>query len=205
MNSDTMKLPLGVPTQGYGAQGLLTVVDANGFWGGVNLFLENRNPADNDTLRVKLLVHNTRSGVIWQDQSPILRIPNVRNTWVHVVLTYDGGTGVFTGYVNGAIGGKTEVPYGPVAVATYTQYADNPGGLNNPNSAPIQGAIQLAPSTQIVLGSFQFTTTPALNTGGTQQPWATTYAGQMDEVRIYKSALSSSDVSALYQLEAAGR
>lgn len=205
MNTDSMKLPLSAPTTGYGAQGLLTVVDANGFWGGVNLFIENRSAADNDTLRVKLLVHNARTGVIWQDQGPILRIPNSLKTWVHVTLTYDGGTGVFNAYVNGALGGKMEVPYGPVFGGTYTQYADNPGGLSNPNSAPIQGAIQLPVSTQIVLGSFQFTTTPALNAGGTQQPWATTYSGQMDEVRIYKSPLSASDVSALYQLELAGR
>ncbi len=205
MNSDTMKLPLGVPTQGYGAQGLLSIVDVNGFWGGANLFIENRSPDDNDTLRVKLLVRNTRTGVVWQDQGPILRVPNVRNQWVHVTLTYDGGTGVFNAYVNGALGGKMEVPYGPVFGGTYTQYADNPGGLNNPNSAAVQGAIQMPPSTQVVLGSFQFTTTPALNTGGTLQPWATNFAGKMDEVRIYKSALSSSDVSALYQLELAGR
>ena len=205
MNTDSMKLPLGAPTQGHGAQGLFSIVDANGFWGGVNLFIENRSPADNDTLRLKLLVRNVRTGVTWQDQGPILRIPNSLNTWVHVVLTYDAGTGRFTAYVNGVPGGKMEVPYGPVSGGTYVQYVNDPGGLNNPNAAAIHGPIQLPASTQMVLGSFQFTTTPALNAGGTQQPWATTYAGKMDELRIYKSALSASDVSALFQLESAGR
>lgn len=205
MNSDTMKLPLAAPTQGHGAQGIFAIVDQAGFWGGMNLFIENRSPADGDTLRVKLLVENKRAGVIWAGQGPILRIPNARNTWKHVVLTYDASTSRFTGYVDGAIGGKMEVPYGPVFGGTYIQYADNPGGLDNPNSAPLYGALQMAPSTQMVIGSHQFTTTPALNTGGTQQPWATTFAGQLDEFRIFKSALSASDVSALYQLEKAGR
>ena len=205
MNSDSMKLPLAAPTQGHGAQGLFTIVDAAGFWGGVNLFIENRSPADNDTLKLKLLVHNNRTGVIWQDQSPILRIPGALKTWIHVVLTYDGGTGKFTAYINGAQGGKLEIPYGPVTTGSYTQYASDPGDINNTMGAPIQGAVQLPVSTQIALGTFQFTTTPALNTGGTQQPWATTYAGQMDEFRVYKSALSSSEVSALFQLETAGR
>ncbi len=205
MNTDSMKLPEAVPTQGHGAQGLMTIVDAGGFWGGANLFIENRSDADGDTLRLKLLVRNTRSGVVWADQGPILRIPNVRNTWAHVTLTYDAGTGRFSGYVNGALGGKMEVPYGPVFGGTYIQYANDPGDINNVNGAAIQGPIQMPASTKIVLGSHQFTTTPALNTGGTLQPWATTYAGKMDEVRVYKSALSASDVSALFQLESAGR
>ncbi len=206
MNTDTMKLPLGVPTTGYGAQGLLAIVDEANFWGGVNLFIENRNPADNDTLKLKLDVRNIRTGVIWQGQNPILRIPNSRNTWVHVVLTYDGVSGSFSAYLNGALGGKiTDAPYGPYPNSTYIQYASDPGGVTNPNGAPVHGAIQLPISTKLVIGSHQFTTTPALNTGGTQQSWATTYAGLMDEVRIYKSSLSSSDVSALYQLELAGR
>jgi hypothetical protein len=205
VNTDSMKLPLAVPTQGHGAQGLLSIVDAGGFWGGANLFFENRDPSHGDSLRLKLLVRNTRTGVVWQDQGPILWIPNSLNKWIHVTLTYDAGTGRFSAYVNGALGGKMEVPYGPVSGGTYIQYLDNPGDINNGNGAAIYGPVQMPASTKIVLGSHQFTTTPPLNTGGTQQPWATTYAGKMDEVRIYKSALSASDISALYQLESAGR
>jgi len=205
MNTDSMKMPLADPTQGHGAQGIFTIANANDFWGGVNLFIENRSDADGDTLRLKLLVNNTRTGVVWQGQGPILRIPNALNTWIHVVLTYDAGEGRFTGYVNGALGGKMEVPYGPVLGGTYIQYANDPGGLGNPNGAAIQGVIQLPASTAIALGSFQFTTTPPLNTGGTQQAWATTYAGKMDEFRVYKAALSATEVSSIYQLEKDGR
>jgi hypothetical protein len=205
MNTDSMKLPLADPTPGHGAQGLFSVVNAADFWGGMNLFIENRNPADGDTLKLKLLVNNVRTGVVWQGQGPILRIPGALNTWIHVVLTYDGASGKFTAYMNGAQGGKMEVPYGPVTGGSYTQYANDPGGITNPNGAAIHGNIQLPASTQVALGSFQFTTTPALNTGGTQQSWATTYAGKMDEFRVYKSALSSAEVSALFQLESAGR
>ena len=205
VNTDSMKLPQAAPTQGYGAQGLMAIVDEAGFWGGANLFFENRDASHGDSLRLKLLIRNTRTGVIWQDQGPIVWIPNSLNKWIHVALTYDAGTSRFSAYVDGVLGGKMEVPYGPASGGTYNQYANDPGGLANPNGAAIYGPIQLPASTKVVLGSHQFTTTPALNTGGTQQPWATTYAGKMDEMRIYKSALSASDVSALYQLEAAGR
>ncbi len=205
LNTDSMKLPQAAPTQGYGAQGLFTIANAAGFWGGVNLFIENRSDADGDTLRLKLLTHNERAGVVWQDQGPIVRIPGKLNTWVHIALTYDGGTGRFTSYVDGAKQGKLEVPYGPVSGGTYIQYANDPGDINNVNGAAIQGVIQLPASTAVALGTHQFTTTPPLNAGGTQQPWATTFAGKMDEFRVYKTALSETEVSSIFQLESDGR
>jgi hypothetical protein len=215
MNSDSMKLTKADPTQGYGAQGIFAYVDPTGFWGGFNLFVENRNIADADTLRVKLLVQNKRAGVVWGGQGPIVRIPGALNQWVHVVMAYDDASSVFTAYVNGAAATKLEgVPYQDQAPTgspsgflgnSYTQFADNPGGWANPNSAPKFGVLQTAPGTKMVIGSHQFTTTPALNAGGTQQPWATTFAGLLDEFRIYNKALTSSEANSLYQLELAGR
>jgi hypothetical protein len=206
MNSDSMKINTTAnPLQGYGAQGIFAYANPADFWGGINLFIENRNAADGDTLRVKLLVNNKRTGVVWQGQGPIFRVPGALNQWVHIALTYDAVSSRFTAYANGVVGGKMEVPYGPVPAGTYIQYADNPGGLANPNSAPLYGAVQLPVGAQMVIGSHQFTTTPALNTGGTQQPWATTYAGLLDEFRIYNKALSSDEVNAIFLLETAGR
>ncbi len=205
MNSDSMKLPLASPTQGYGAQGLFTLVNAADFWGGINIFLENRGLNDGDSLKLKIFTNNKRAGVVWQGQSPVIWIPAARNQWVHVAVTYDATSSRFTAYINGAVAGKMDVPYGPVANGTYIQYANDPGGLANPNGAPLHGDIQLPASSQMVIGSHQFTTTPALNAGGTQQPWATTYAGLLDELRIYNKALTASEVNSLYQLEAAGR
>jgi hypothetical protein len=214
MNSDSMKIPKADPTQGYGAQGVFAYANPTGFWGGINLFVENRNTADADTLRVKLLVENKRAGVVWATQSPILRIPGALNQWVHVVMTYDDVSSVFTAYVNGVAASKLEAPYQDKAPSgspsgflgnSYTLYANDPGGWANPNSAPKYGVLQTAPGTQMVIGSHQFTTTPALNAGGTQVPWGTTYAGLLDEFRIYNKALTSSEANSLYQLELAGR
>ena len=198
MNSDSMKLPQSVATQGDGAQAIFTLVDPTNFWGDVNLFIENRSPADNDTLRLKLLVYNFRTGVVWGGQGPIVRIPGSLKKWIHVALTYSDATGVFTAYVNGTLAGKLEVPYGPASGGSYTQYANDPGGLSNPNSAPIYGAIQFSPvPTQIIIGG--------QNPGVGSQPWMTNYAGLLDEFRIYNKALTSTEVSSVYQLELAGR
>jgi len=207
MNSDSMKKPLADPTQGYGAQGIFTLANAPGFWGGINIFIENRGDNDGDSLKVKFFTSNTRAGVVWKDQSPLVWVPAARNQWVQVVGTYDASTSRFTAYINGAVGGKIDVPYGPVADGTYILYANDPGGLANPNAAPLHGDIVLPASTQMAIGTHQFTTTPPLNAagGGTPQPWATTYAGLLDEFRIYNKALSSSEVNSLFQLESAGR
>jgi hypothetical protein len=217
MNSDSMKINTtnpGVPVQGKGAQGIFAYANPTGFWGGINLFVENRGSSDGDTLRLKLLVENKRSGVVWATQSPIIRIPGTLNKWVHIALTYDDQSSIFSAYVNGVAASKMEVPYQDKAPTgsptgfvgnTYTQYANDPGDWNNKNSAPKFGVLQTAPGTQMVIGSHQFTTTPALNAGGTQQPWATTFAGQLDEFRIYNKALTTGDVNALYELEKAGR
>jgi len=205
MNSDTMKLPLADPTQGHGAQGIFTLVNSTDFWGGINIFVENRDDAHGDSLRLKIFTNNTRAGVVWKGQSPIIWIPAARNQWVHVVATYDAASSRFTAYINGAVAGKLEVPYGPVAAGTYIQYANDPGSLDNTNGAPLQSDMVLPAATKMAIGTHQFTTTPPLNTGGTPQPWATTYAGLLDEFRIYNKALSSSEVNSLFQLESAGR
>jgi hypothetical protein len=125
-----------------------------------------------------------------------------------VVATYDAASSRFTGYINGAIAGKISgMPYGPIYDGTYIFYAADPGGLTNPNSAPLHGDLVFPASTQMAIGTHQFTTTPPLNAagGGTPQPWATTYAGLLDEFRIYNKALSTSEVNSLFQLESAGR
>jgi Concanavalin A-like lectin/glucanases superfamily len=220
MNSDSMKMPLASPTQGYGAQGIFALANVADFWGGINLFLENRGSNDGDTLKLKMFVNNKRAGVVWQGQSPIFRIPGALNKWVHIVLTYDATTAIFTAYANGVIGGTRSIegPYGLYVSTgvssgrfngTLTQYANDPGQptstSQNPNGAPLYGAITLPASSQMVIGAHQFNTTPALNTGGTPQSWATNFAGLLDELRIYNKALNSTEVNSLFQLETAGR
>jgi hypothetical protein len=41
--------------------------------------------------------------------------------------------------------------------------------------------------------------------GGTPDPWMKNFSGALDEFRIYDKALADADVTALYQLEKAGR
>lgn len=194
----------GSPGQGKGAQGIFSIVRPTEFWGGINLFLENPDSANPNRLRLKLGVENGRAGVMWRGQSVIVNIENSLNTWVHVVLAYDSKTSTMNCYTNGApsanVGG---FPYAPAAgvVGTAIWYADDPGTYNNTNNAPKYGAFEMVGTNgKVVFGTHQFETTPPLN-NGSDQGWATSFVGLMDEFRIYDSALAGNEVTALYKLE----
>jgi hypothetical protein len=192
------------PGQGKGAQGIFSIVRPLQFWGGLNVFLENPDKNFPNRLRLKLSVENGRTGVAWKGQGAMMNIDNGLNKWMHVVFTYNAGTSVVSAYVNGVLSANLSgFAYAPAAgvegVATW--YADNPGGLDNPNNAPKYGNFEMAGTNgKVVFGTHQFETTPPLN-NGSQQNWATSYAGLMDEFRIYDVALPINDVKALFTLE----
>ena len=99
--------------------------------------------------------------------------------WTHIALTYDATSNTFTFYVNGT------------QIGTTTQA--NFGNLNFSNFPAI------------VFGTSQFETTPSLTSGATSQSWASYVLGVMDELRIYSTALSGTEVRSLYQLENLGQ
>lgn len=183
----------GSPGQGKGAQGIFSIVRPTEFWGAMNLFLENPDNANPNRLRLKLGVENGRTGVVWKSQSIIMNIDNSLNTWVHVVLAYDSKTSTISCYTNGAISTNLS--------GNTLWYANNPGGADNPNNAPKYGVFQMTGTNgKVVFGNHQFETTPPLN-NGSDQAWATSYAGLLDEFRIYDVALANNEVAALYKLE----
>lgn len=205
----------GSPGQGKGVQGIFSLVNPAGFWGGLNLFLENPDGNNPNTLRLKMDIENHRAGVAWGGQGPMFYIDGAIDTWINVVLTYDAASSKYTVYKNGEKGTRSiyGTPYGPFNDLTGSciLYGDNPGGPGgsngNPSSAPLYGALVFnTPNlSQLVIGSNQFSTTPSLTTTHGDEGWATDYAGLLDEFRIYKSALSSSEVNALYKLEKTDR
>ena len=192
------------PGQGKGAQGILSIVRPTEFWGSLNLFLENPDANFPDRLRLKLNMTNTRTGVIWGNQGMIVNIDGNVNQWVHVVLSYDASTSKIAAYLNGQQAPNISgFPYAPATgvVGSTTLYADNPGGIDNPNNAPKYGDfVMSATNGKVVLGTHQFETEPSQNNVG-QQDWATSYVGLLDEFRLYNSALSDNEVRSLYLLE----
>ncbi len=105
--------------------------------------------------------------------------PNMFGNWSSHTLTYDAASSKFTYYINGAR--TKEVP------ASWT------GNLNFMNNGPV------------IFGCLQFMTNPITGTMSSTPTWATYMTGLMDEVRLYNTALSASDVNALVVLQGKGK
>ncbi|MEA1851143.1 MULTISPECIES: LamG domain-containing protein [unclassified Chryseobacterium] len=197
------------PGQGKGAQGIFTIVRPTEFWGGINLFLENPDASKPNRIRLKLGVENSRTGVSWKGQGVIANLDGYKGKWVHIVFAYDASTSKCYVYQDGEaaknLDGFAYSPAGGELGGAATWFASDPGGASNPANAPGYGNFQMGGTNgKVVFGSHQFETVPPQN-NGSQQDWATSYAGQLDEFRIYNVALKSSDVIALYKLEKDGR
>lgn len=192
------------PGQGKGAQGIFSIVRPTEFWGGINLFIENPDNANPDRIRLKLSVENGRPGVAWGGQSVMMNIDGSKNKWIYVTIAYDPTVSKVSAYLNGEPAANlTGFAYAPAEGLTGSApwFADNPGGIDNPNGASGYGAIQMKGTNgKVVIGTHQFDTNPPLN-NGSPQDWATSFAGMLDEFRIYNIPLKSADISALYKLE----
>ncbi|MEO6915229.1 MAG: hypothetical protein ABI151_05800, partial [Chitinophagaceae bacterium] len=60
------------------------------------------------------------------------------------------------------------------------------------------GPLGFADAGGMVLGAFQFMTTPSLTTSHGAEPWAKNFPGMMDQFRIYNMALTDAEVNTLY-------
>lgn len=192
------------PGQGKGAQGIFSIVRPTEFWGGLNLFIENPDSKFPDRIRLKLSVENGRPGVVWGGQSVIMNIDGNNNKWIYVTISYDPASSKVSAYLNGEpaanLSGFSYAPSQGVA-ASAPWFADNPGGIDNPNGKQGYGAIKMVGTNgKIVIGTHQFDTDPPQN-NGSPQDWATSFAGKLDEFRIYNAPLKSAEINALYKLE----
>jgi len=108
------------------------------------------------------------------------------NQWVHYVMRYDGTQSNIDLYADG------------VRVSN-NNFRNRTVG----NPAVGIGSFVTNPPSQVLLGAW-----PNSNVGYTNsapQSWQGNLTGSIDEIRVWNTALSESDISSLYQLELAGR
>lgn len=98
--------------------------------------------------------------------------------WAHYVATWDAVAGKFVLYANG------------VKISN-SKYEVRGGGSALP--------LNFFTPTKPIIGTFSTVVS------GTPDAWQTPAEASIDEIRVYKKALVASDVTALYELEVAGR
>ena len=144
----------------------------------------------NDSTFIKFKVDNWKA-TNWKEQWTELnnekRIKIADNTWHHVVCSYNASTSKVAIYVDGV---KRDLP-----ASVTDKFQDDPtkGGL------PF-GTLAFKNATKFVFGCYK-----QHLPGGTPDGWMKNFSGALDEFRIYDKALADADVTALYQLEKAGR
>ncbi len=103
-------------------------------------------------------------------------VTNLFGAWTNHTLTYDAATSKITYYINGS-----------VAVAAA--------------AVPWTGALKFKNSGPWVFGCVQFQTTPSLTSGSGAQDWASYLTGSLDEVRIYNTALTATEINSMVVLQ----
>jgi hypothetical protein len=155
-----------------GILGLVNLSNPNGFWGNIDWFVENGSKPSSS----KIVAHIANSnGETWMN---VNNYSGLFSKWSNHTLTYDGASGIFRYYINGA----------QLATATSSW----------------GGPITFSDSGPMVFGTVQFQTTPSIGCCG-NQPWASYLTGTLDEVRIYNKALPAEDVNALVVLQGKGK
>lgn len=178
LQSMTVSLWVNVPQNTKATYGLVCLSNTGDFWGNFDIFFENGSTPTNGVF--KYHIENWQTATTDKDTwSDNLSIGDVWNKWIHLAVTYNAASSTFVVYQNGsAINTKVNVG---------------------------NGALKFQNASALIFGTMQFNVTPKIGTADGPQSWADYVPGKMDEIRIYKVALSAEEIKALYQLEKLGK
>ena len=206
LGSNTVSAWIYTDNQGAGSRttsvfalALAGVLQTDWNMGPVNMYLENGRPTTYDDTLVlhgafaTYVAGNRLGGDNINDygvRETDFKTVKGTNKWVQYILRYDGAGSFVDIYANGVLvsnanfrykytGPLPGVPFGPIAL---------------PNAST---------QTQVLVGGFPNNTNGF--TASAIQGWQGLYRGNIDELRFYNKALTAAEITALYQLELAGR
>jgi len=165
--------------------------------GPINMYLENGRPTTyDDTLvlhsAIATYIAGTRYGGDnindYGTREVDFKTVKGTNKWVHYVLVYDGANSNLDIYANGVLVSNNNFRHKTYGASVGFGVIALPTGVT---------------TTQSLIGAFPNTTTGF--SGSVLQSWQGLYRGNIDELRIYNKVLTTAEISALYQLELAGR
>jgi hypothetical protein len=163
------------PVEG-GAQGVFSISNSKEFWGNFDIFLENHNnAADPSEAFIKFHMFNANAPSGSSEQWSEIKVPGVLNKWTHIAVTYDAATSQLSLYVDG-----------------------EPTGIHNKVLADGNyGALKYNNFNGMVLGTYQFQTSPTLTNHGPED-WAKSLNGSLDQFRFYNKALTEAEIDQLF-------
>jgi hypothetical protein len=155
----------------------------NSTFGNINLGLITQDkPASNDTLTVQGWYTDPLNGLQDNRNDPYGTPPkgvvlDTAGTWINIMMSVDNSSPVnFHIYANGK------------EIGAYNDRGTNVYTPQTPSSVIIGGWLNNVPGQP-----------------HTSDTWPHAFVGSIDQVRVYNKTLSADEISALYQLEKAGR
>lgn len=171
-----------------GAQSIFMLPKKTDFWGNIFTLIEGTGPAT-----TMLMKNHIQKDVVpsipWAGQFIEHAGANVLNNmfgaWKHIVWTYNGTNSTYSLYIDGQ---KLALP-----ASISKRYASDPltGGVG-------YGELANSEVSKFIIGGYQ---QHLGSPWGTPDGWMLNYTGLLDEFRIYDSALTDNEVTALYKLE----
>ena len=162
-------------------------------WNLLELEFERDSTSTGDSVLVHAGFTNP-GGVAYKNIIPQALLDTAIGKWVHLVMTYNAGTSMFTLY-------QDAVPVALLSAWTNGMYANSPIPIWTDGTATVpMGNINFASEIPqgITIGAFP----PSITQGNA---WAGSFPGMLDELRIYNVALTQQDVTGLYLNGLAGR
>ena len=178
LQSFTLSMWINTKKHADGAQAVFMLPRTSDFWGNMFMMIES-NTSNNDSMFVKFNFDGQ-----WAEMGGNLKLPNMYGGWKHLAFAYDAGTSKFSAFQNGK---KLSLP------ASMTDRKDGTNPL---------GALTFTDVSKFIIGGFQQHLGAPWSA---PDSWMKTYTGALDEFRVYKKALSESDINSLYKLELLGR
>jgi hypothetical protein len=147
------------------------------------MLIEDKNQSSGDSMATKILIHDQWFEFVNpsdnEDPTKLLdyRLPNALNgQWHHIAIVYDATTSKLTVYLDGAP--RTGLP---------SNRTDAKKG-----SAPL-GPVNFTDVSKFVIGG------PAhRGLSATPDSWMANYSGELDQFRLYGTALTAAEVNALF-------
>jgi hypothetical protein len=196
---------------GQGPQGMLFMYNA-ATWESIQIDNEPYTPASGDSLRIHAGFSTNTSaltGAYAGAQEGLIAegfVQNATSKWTQLVMTYDATSSNYTLYQNGVAIGVSTAWSSAKTSAGSVQLLTGGAPVVAGGTQPV-GSLILNSPTGLIIGGFPqvLDNTNATYSPNSPQPWTGNFQGALDEIRIYKVALSASEVGSLYQLELAGR
>lgn len=192
LTSFTVSAWVKVTNNGQSGSVFLSMARPNEWAGNINFLSETGwQPATSDSITFKGQIVSSNS-LGWQDSRNAIKVspedaalgqvaaPNkVGGQWAHAVMVWDGVMRTFKVYANGI----------KISNPAWEQRGEPDGTM-----------LAFTTPTFPVIGAFATTAN-----GTAVDAWDKGMTGNIDEMRVWKKALSGSDIGSLYELEKAGR